>query len=71
MLGALLTDLLTERVPAQEIDEDGPARIEMISATSAATRTRDLGREFRRDCLESHRAGALDEHDVPRLEYSG
>ena len=42
----------------------GPPRIAMIIATSAATRTLAISGQVLRDDLESHRARALDEHDV-------
>ena len=49
----------------------GPMRIDTMSATSAAMRTRltaPHSRERLGDDLEPDRARALDEHDVPRLE---
>ena len=42
----------------------GPPRIAMIMATSAATRTLAITGQVLRNRLESHRARALDEHDV-------
>ena len=55
MFGTLLTDLLAERVPAQEVDEDRPGEDRNDQRDERGDENAGhLAGEFRRNCFESH-----------------